>query len=315
LSAVDECATDATGGSSDCQAGSTGLSFYQRRSTLGKTDISEEEAEAAVTSDEASVVDEDAAQIGMNDSFEVADDMVLSNDNEDQGTQDDDMSTDSTADQLRTSTGTCRPLSLVRSGASEGRCGPKFGHVRCNKAIANWQVYCNERSGWCGDSARHKNAQPNSDEYDWEPAACSARCAADCKSQGFCCNDYKVGSDQMISCSQACMIRALGLDQVSCTSHCNRHGGSGCSKTINGKTFRFCSRCKDLTTSSKCKPPASPTTCQAGCMMTPTQPPTQPPTQGPPVVVPGPPGPPGPAGPPGPPVWNVGPPGPPGPPR
>jgi len=307
------------GGISGCQHGSSGVSFYQRRSSLGKTDISEEETEATDTSDEASTVDEDVAQIGIKDSTEVANDVALSSGNEDQSANNVAMSANSTADQLRASSGTtCRPVSLARSGANQGRCGPKYGHVRCNKAIDSWQVYCNEHNGWCGSTANHRDAHP-SDEYDWEPAACSARCAAECKSQGWCCNDYKIGSDQQISCAQACMIRALGLDQVSCTSHCNRNGRSGCSKVINGKQFSFCSSCKDLTNNLKCKPwGVGPGACVAGCLLTPTQKPTQAPTQTPTQapVTNGPAGPPGLAGPPGPPgVTPLGPPGPPGPPR
>jgi len=63
-------------------------------------------------------------------------------------------------------TTTCAPLSQVR-----GRCGPTYG--RCNKKFGN-AVYCNSDKGWCGDRAHTRNAQPNEDTYDWEPANCQA---------------------------------------------------------------------------------------------------------------------------------------------
>eukprot|EP00445_Apocalathium_hangoei_P048074 CAMPEP_0204000754 /NCGR_PEP_ID=MMETSP0360-20130528/15606_1 /ASSEMBLY_ACC=CAM_ASM_000342 /TAXON_ID=268821 /ORGANISM="Scrippsiella Hangoei, Strain SHTV-5" /LENGTH=52 /DNA_ID=CAMNT_0050942093 /DNA_START=14 /DNA_END=169 /DNA_ORIENTATION=- len=35
-------------------------------------------------------------------------------------------------------------------------------------------------------------------------------CSSHCLAAGYCCNDYTVGSNQMISCAQACMMRARG---------------------------------------------------------------------------------------------------------
>jgi len=310
VSAVGDCKTadvHNTGGSKGCRPESTppavsGVSFYQRRSIINKTDVSED--------------DEDFAQIGVGDGSKVAHDMASFSSSENQGESNIDMFANGTDEQLRTHLGTCRTVNpATQSDAMRGRCGPKHGHFRCNKIMDSWAVYCNEANGWCGSSSAHRHAQ-SSDEYDWEPAACTARCAAECKSQGFCCNNYKIGSNQMISCAQACMIRTRGLSQAMCTSHCSRHGGSGCRKKINRDTYRFCSRCTDLTNSPKCAHGvASPDACQTGCLMTNGQLPvstTQAPASAP-VAPAGPPGFPGPPGPPG--LAVQAPPGPPGPPR
>ncbi|CAE8623842.1 unnamed protein product, partial [Polarella glacialis] len=36
-------------------------------------------------------------------------------------------------------------------------------------------------------------------------------CGISCKKKGYCCNDLWVGSNQLISCSQACLMKARGL--------------------------------------------------------------------------------------------------------
>ena len=43
-------------------------------------------------------------------------------------------------------------------------------------------------------------------------------CADECRALGFCCNDHTIGSNQFLSCSQACMIRARGTDAAACAS-------------------------------------------------------------------------------------------------
>jgi len=53
-----------------------------------------------------------------------------------------------------------------------GRCGPKFGGGRCDRDYRPWAIYCNSRSGRCGKSKRHKNAQKNEDRFDWRPNSC-----------------------------------------------------------------------------------------------------------------------------------------------
>jgi len=343
--ATGDCSNEnvhAEGGSNGCRpelskSAASGVSFYQRQSLLSRTDVAEKDMQDTANLDGTAVVDESIEQVGMGDDVQVLNDMALSSNNEDYEENNIDVLANGTDDEpVIQAVGTCRPITPPKNG----RCGPLFGHFRCRSARYPW---CNEANGWCGNTPAHRHAQP-SDEYDLEPAACTALCAKECKSQGFCCNNYKIGSNQMISCAQACMIRTRGLDQASCASHCNRNGGSGCSKTINGHTYSFCHRCNDLTNSPKCSHGvASPNACQTGCLMTngklpvgppgppgppgapgpqlpgppgPPGPPSspKPPTRKPVIVVPGPPGPPGPPGVPGHVIQVPGPPGPPGPP-
>ena len=56
-----------------------------------------------------------------------------------------------------------------------GRCGPKFGYVRCNQDLKSFAVYCNEYNGWCGDTSEHKNSQ-STDAYNYKPISCNWEC-------------------------------------------------------------------------------------------------------------------------------------------
>ncbi|CAE8650333.1 unnamed protein product, partial [Polarella glacialis] len=95
-------------------------------------------------------------------------------------------------------------------------------------------------------------------------------CRRDCKNQGFCCNDPLVGSNQMISCSQACLMKASGLATPNCSKLCERNTSSGCALSVQGNSYSFCSSCADLTNSSKCTDGvASPEACVAGCKLSP----------------------------------------------
>ncbi|CAE8710141.1 unnamed protein product [Polarella glacialis] len=95
-------------------------------------------------------------------------------------------------------------------------------------------------------------------------------CGEACKNKGFCCNDPLVGSNQMISCSQACFMKAGGLAAPSCSKLCARNTSSGCDLTVEGNNYSFCSSCADLTNSSKCTyGVASPEACLAGCELSP----------------------------------------------
>jgi len=91
-------------------------------------------------------------------------------------------------------------------------------------------------------------------------------CAQYCRNLKYCCNDPGIGSNQHISCAQACMVRLSGLSQSECKSHCDRNSRSGCSKTIGRFRFTFCQACKDLTSDPKCKfGVSSPQACIDGC--------------------------------------------------
>ncbi|CAE8616503.1 unnamed protein product, partial [Polarella glacialis] len=95
-------------------------------------------------------------------------------------------------------------------------------------------------------------------------------CRLSCEHQGFCCNDPLVGSNQMISCSQACLMKASGLATPSCSKLCERNTSSGCALSVQGNSYSFCSSCADLTNSSKCTDGvASPEACVAGCKLSP----------------------------------------------
>ncbi|CAE8649531.1 unnamed protein product, partial [Polarella glacialis] len=93
-----------------------------------------------------------------------------------------------------------------------------------------------------------------------------AMCAEACKTYGFCCNDPWVGSNQLISCSQACHMRASGLNMSHCSTLCARNTSSGCALSVKGHNYSFCSSCTDLTNSSRCSHGvASQEACFAGC--------------------------------------------------
>jgi len=100
-----------------------------------------------------------------------------------------------------------------------------------------------------------------------DEAAAAAKCAQICQARQHCCNDYKKGSNQMLSCSQACMIRARGTSYAQCIPHCARTASSGCSLEVNGHTYGMCSTCTDLNAAwPSCSfGVASSASCEAGC--------------------------------------------------
>ena len=73
--------------------------------------------------------------------------------------------------------------------------------------------------------------------------------------------DLQKGCNQKYSCSHACKMRELGLDESKCKENCIRTGSSGCSPSINGYVFALCGPC----TREGC--PTWPTTdeCEIGC--------------------------------------------------
>merc|ERR1711957_426840 len=78
----------------------------------------------------------------------------------------------------------------------------------------------------------------------------SSQCAAMCKAKGHCCNDYKVGSNQMVSCAQACEMRISGVSKQNCQNKVNefasKKGQGGCRLQFGNKNVGLCNRCKDL---------------------------------------------------------------------
>ena len=93
-------------------------------------------------------------------------------------------------------------------------------------------------------------------------------CGEKCKAEGFCCNDPNVGVNQLLSCAQACMIRARGSDADICGQACDaqalpRPGAGGCSRTVGGHRYSMCARCSDA--GGSCV--HNKDTCRAGCAM------------------------------------------------
>lgn len=77
-------------------------------------------------------------------------------------------------------------------------------------------------------------------------------CAARCKAAGFCCNDPEVGSNQFLSCAQACMIRALGelhSDGGTGRAECEAEvrAPRGCNREVGTRNYTMCQACNDLT--------------------------------------------------------------------
>ena len=72
-----------------------------------------------------------------------------------------------------------------------------------------------------------------------------------CLKRGFCCNDYQLGSNQYISCAQACMMRHRGQKLEDLQQLCMER--RSCVLNLDGFEYGFCSKCLDLTTSQSCK--------------------------------------------------------------
>ena len=91
-------------------------------------------------------------------------------------------------------------------------------------------------------------------------------CKALCKEEGFCCNDPNVGSNQLLSCAQACMIRARGTGEDECKDACSAQTASrGCSREVNGHSYSMCSRCDDLDDTCPHGVQEHEHACHAGC--------------------------------------------------
>jgi len=69
-------------------------------------------------------------------------------------------------------------------------------------------------------------------------------CRANCESLGHCCADISIGSNQYVSCYQACNARASGLTPFQCKQGCT--GERSCNRQVGDLTFRACQTCSDL---------------------------------------------------------------------
>jgi hypothetical protein len=102
-------------------------------------------------------------------------------------------------------------------------------------------------------------------------SACQEQCAA----EQHCCNtDYTQGSNQFLSCLQACMIRVTQVSEGDCDAKCDFRT---CFYKFDGVTMFACGDCDDQERNagqSRYKDPGytcsegfgtSPTTCRDGC--------------------------------------------------
>ena len=63
-------------------------------------------------------------------------------------------------------------------------------------------------------------------------------CRRECHEAGFCCNDWTVGANQLISCAQACMIRQRGTPFAECNDKCTaREANRMCQTMANGFSY------------------------------------------------------------------------------
>ena len=89
-------------------------------------------------------------------------------------------------------------------------------------------------------------------------------CADECRALGFCCGDHTIGSNQFMSCSQACMIRTRGSSAEACAASCDEP--RACERAVNGVTYGMCGTCSDL--DLECPLGVQSTAaCHAGCEM------------------------------------------------
>ena len=95
-----------------------------------------------------------------------------------------------------------------------------------------------------------------------DPVEYRNRCVDACKKTACESDtDLKNGCNQMYSCSHACKMRHLGVNEDQCRKNCNRNGGSGCSTTINGYQFALCGACNR----GGCSTWPSVAECEIGC--------------------------------------------------
>ena len=71
-----------------------------------------------------------------------------------------------------------------------------------------------------------------------------AECQSVCAAQNECCNnDVSQGSNQKLSCLQACMVVRSGASKDECMEQCPV---DACSREINGVTYESCQVCDDV---------------------------------------------------------------------
>ena len=85
-----------------------------------------------------------------------------------------------------------------------------------------------------------RTPEPESESQLGDFEMCQYLCAA----KNECCNnDVSQGSNQKLSCLQACMVVRSGVSKDECRNNC---GTSECTREINGVTYESCQVCDDV---------------------------------------------------------------------
>ena len=80
-----------------------------------------------------------------------------------------------------------------------------------------------------------------------EHAGSISKCKAMCAVKKHCCNtDESIGSNQYLSCLQACVVRVRGTDERTCNSYC---ASATTSRHINGYMYNLATSCADVVAS------------------------------------------------------------------
>lgn len=128
--------------------------------------------------------------------------------------------------------------------ACESTCD-RNGQSGCSLTVdgftANMCGYC---SDWAHASAALHTSFLNNDDC---KKGCNVGKLSICQKQcyGTVCPDPSIGSNQQLSCAQACEFRLAGEGAAECGYRCNRNGQSGCSLTVSGYTANMCGWCPD----------------------------------------------------------------------
>ena len=97
-------------------------------------------------------------------------------------------------------------------------------------------------------------------------ALAAVECAQECTNLGFCCANTDVGgSNQYLSCAQACMIRVRGGSRPICKAAC--HQPRACERIVLGETYELCKKCDDVQPSCGDDGVPDAKACEAGCAL------------------------------------------------
>ena len=70
-------------------------------------------------------------------------------------------------------------------------------------------------------------------------------CRKYCLSKRYGCNDFNIGSNQLLSCAQSCHMRnVLNVTEAFCLSKCDRNMRSGCALVVKQHVYDLCGTCE-----------------------------------------------------------------------